>query len=352
MLHRRVTCGKGRYVVPCAARTCDEVRVTSDHARDKRGQALCIRNGINIFSRPFPFFRVEAKSCEARRVGGRPIFHRVAAGVRETEFMECVIRGELFRAGRDDSKYKVRWFELTKKGDLTWGEGEVAALKASMPMLGCQIVLEKGERVGKSESETRFGFSVSAPGVGGRPLRLQASSLEERQLWVDALEKAAHPDAQRSTLFSGGRVLTLVKQTNKAPLGLELANSTDYMGVGAPGVVVTAVDGPAAEAGLLVGDMILMLGATVLRNREVAPHTLALARDRVGRDPHLTLTCSHPHPKPSPTPPPRARPIPHPAPRSRCAPYLPVSPCTSPGRAAHRRQRPGWSAHEPARGRP
>ena len=249
--------------------------------------------------------------------------------------MECVIRGELFRAGRDDSKYKVRWFELTKKGDLTWGEGEVAALKASMPMLGCQIVLEKGERVGKSESETRFGFSVSAPGVGGRPLRLQASSLEERQLWLDALEKAAHPDAQRSTLFSGGRVLTLVKQTNKAPLGLELANSTDYMGVGAPGVVVTAVDGPAAEAGLLVGDMILMLGATVLRNREVAPHTMALARDRVGRDPHLTLTCSHPHPKPSPTPSPRARPIPHPAqvalrtlspciclhlPRSRCAP--------------------------------
>ena len=191
--------------------------------------------------------------------------------------MECVIRGELFRAGRDDSKYKVRWFELTKKGDLTWGEGEVAALKASMPMLGCQIVLEKGERVGKSESETRFGFSVSAPGVGGRPLRLQASSLEERQLWVDALEKAAHPDAQRSTLFSGGRVVTLTKQANKVPLGLELANSTDYMGVGAPGVVVTAVDGPAAEAGLLVGDMLLMLGATVLRNREVAPHTLALA---------------------------------------------------------------------------
>ena len=57
--------------------------------------------------------------------------------------MECVIRGELFRAGRDDSKYRVRWFELTKKGDLTWGEGEVAALKASMPMLGCQIVLSK-----------------------------------------------------------------------------------------------------------------------------------------------------------------------------------------------------------------
>lgn len=229
-----------------------------------------------------------------------------------------MIRGELFRAGRDDSKYKVRWFELTKKGDLTWGEGEVAALKASMPMLGCQIVLEKGERVGKSESETRFGFSVSAPGVGGRPLRLQASSLEERQLWVDALEKAAHPDAQRSALFSGGRVVTLIKQ-GKVPLGLELANSTDYMGVGAPGVVVTGVEGAAAEAGLLVGDMLLMTGPTVLRNREVAPHTLAVARDRVGRDPHLTLTSSHPHPKPSPTPSPHASPGP-PPPRSRCAP--------------------------------
>ena len=48
--------------------------------------------------------------------------------------MECVIRGELFRAGRDDSKYKVRWFELTKKGDLTWGEGEVAALKAALSL--------------------------------------------------------------------------------------------------------------------------------------------------------------------------------------------------------------------------
>ena len=193
-----------------------------------------------------------------------------------------VIRGELFRAGKDGSNYKVRWFELTKRGDLSWGEGEAAALKGSQPLLGCQLVMEKTERVGKSESEMRFGFSLSPPVVGGRSHRLQASSLEERQLWVDALEKAAHPDAQRSALFSGGRVVTLTKR-GKSPLGLELANSTDYMGVGAPGVVVTAVEADAAEAGLLVGDMLLMLGPTVLRNREVVPHTLAVVRVRVGR---------------------------------------------------------------------
>ena len=197
---------------------------------------------------------------------------------------DSVIRGELFRAGKDGSNYKVRWFELTKRGDLSWGEGEAAALKGSQPLLGCHLVMEKTERVGKAESETRFGFSLTPPpGVGpGRSHRLQASSLEERQLWVDALEKAAHPEAQRSALFSGGRVVTLTKR-GKAPLGLELANSTDYMGVGAPGVVVTAVEDIAAEAGLLLGDMLLMMGPTVLRNREVATHTLTVARLGVGR---------------------------------------------------------------------
>ena len=138
---------------------------------------------------------------------------------------DSAIRGELFRAGKDGSNYKVRWFELTKKGDLSWGEGEAALLKGSQPLLGCQIVMEKSERVGKGESETRFGFSLSPPGVGlGRSHRLQATSLTERQLWVDALEKAAHPDAQRSTLFSGGRFITLAKQP-KGRLGLELADS-------------------------------------------------------------------------------------------------------------------------------
>ena len=190
-----------------------------------------------------------------------------------------VIRGELFRAGKDGSNYKVRWFELTKRGDLSWGEGEAAALKGSQPLLGCQLVMEKTERVGKSESEMRFGFSLSPPVVGGRSHRLQASTHSWRS---SRLEKAAHPDAQRSALFSGGRVVTLTKR-GKSPLGLELANSTDYMGVGAPGVVVTAVEADAAEAGLLVGDMLLMLGPTVLRNREVVPHTLAVVRVRVGR---------------------------------------------------------------------
>ena len=225
---------------------------------------------------------------------------------------DSVIRGELFRAGKDGSNYKIRWFELTKRGDLSWGEGEAAALKGSQPLLGCQLVMEKTEKVGKSESEMRFGFSLSPPGVGGRSHRLQASSLEERQLWVDALEKAAHPDAQRSALFSGGRVVTLTKR-GKAPLGLELANASDFMGVGAPGVVVTAVEANAAEAGLLVGDMLLMMGPTVLRNREVAPHTLAVARVRVGGvpSPHPHL---HPNPDPNPNPPPipTHSPSPHP----------------------------------------
>jgi len=190
---------------------------------------------------------------------------------------DSAIRGELFRAGKDGSNYKVRWFELTKKGDLSWGEGEAALLKGSQPLLGCQIVMEKSERVGKGESETRFGFSLSPPGVGlGRSHRLQATSLTERQLWVDALEKAAHPDAQRSTLFSGGRFITLAKQP-KGRLGLELADSASLMGIGAPCVTVTAVEDVAAEAGLLVGDMVLMMGPTVLRNHSVALRTFANA---------------------------------------------------------------------------
>ena len=193
---------------------------------------------------------------------------------------DALMRGELFKAGKDGGNFKLRWFELNKKGELNWAEGESAPLKGSQPLRDCQIVIDKSERVAvaKGVTETRFGFSIYPPGVAmGRQHKLQASSLEERQLWVDALEKSAHPDAQRASLFNGGRIVVMKKSAGRR-LGLELADSASLTGVGgAPCVTVTDVNDIAADAGLLPGDMVLMMGPTVLRNHSVALRCFANA---------------------------------------------------------------------------
>ena len=189
-----------------------------------------------------------------------------------TAASDVVLRGELFKAGKDGGNFKVRWFELSKKGELSWAESDSTQAKGSQPMLHCQIVLDKIEKAGKGDVETRYGFSIHPPGVGfGRQHKLQASSLEERQLWVDQLERAAHPDVQRAVLFSGGRIVTMSKPAAKGRLGLELADSFSLTPGGAC-VTVTAIEenAAAAEAGLLVGDVIISMGPTVLRNHSVA----------------------------------------------------------------------------------
>ena len=190
---------------------------------------------------------------------------------------DSVIRGELFKAGKDGAgQFKLRWFELTKKGELSWAESEAAVAKGTQPMRGCQIVMESIER-GKGELDARFGFSIHPPGAGLIKHKLQASSMEERLVWVDALEKAAHPDAQRASLIANTRLVSMNKPPGRARLGLELADSASLTGQPTPCVTVTNVEEIAAEAGLLVGDIILMMGPTVLRNHSVALRCFANA---------------------------------------------------------------------------
>ena len=200
---------------------------------------------------------------------------------------DSVIRGELFKAGKDGAgQFKLRWFELTKKGELSWAESEAAVAKGTQPLRGCQIVMESIDR-GKGELDARYGFSIHPPGAGLVKHKLQASSMEERLVWVDALERAAHPEAQRAPLIANTRLVSMNKPPGKGRLGLELADSASLTGQPTPCVTVTAVEDIAAEAGLLVGDIILMMGPTVLRNHSVALRCFANA----GGEMTLRLAC-------------------------------------------------------------
>mmetsp|Transcript_58902 Transcript_58902/g.97372 ORF Transcript_58902/g.97372 Transcript_58902/m.97372 type:complete len:433 (-) Transcript_58902:171-1469(-) len=181
----------------------------------------------------------------------------------------CILRGELFKAGDGNSTYRLRWFELESSGELRWYEPTINERsstpprneKGSINLRGARITLEADERRG---DEDRFGFRL-VPNCGTRLYALQASSAEERRLWVDEIETVAQPDIFRSSLLRSGRTLQLRKEPG-SKLGIDLGSRPGY-----PCVTVLKAEGAAAnEAGLLAGDVVLTMDNVVLRNAVVA----------------------------------------------------------------------------------
>ena len=118
--------------------------------------------------------------------------------------LETGLCGELFKAGETNSNFKLRWFHLHPNGELTWSETVEQAPKGTVPMRGATVQLE-AEPVKAEKDGLRYGFVITPAGAP-RTYKLQASSVEERRLWADALEAAAHPEVQSSQLVGHGRV--------------------------------------------------------------------------------------------------------------------------------------------------
>ena len=189
--------------------------------------------------------------------------------------LETGLCGELFKAGETNSNFKLRWFHLHPNGELAWSETVEQAPKGTVPMRGATVKLE-AEPVKYDKGELRYGFVITPAGAP-RTYRLQASSPEERRLWADALEAAAHPEVSGSQLAGQGRVVRMVKPPPPGLLGVQLVSAA-----GMPCVTVTAIDSESATAaGLLVGDVVLAMrclaqtepgkrATTVLRSAAVA----------------------------------------------------------------------------------
>ena len=173
-----------------------------------------------------------------------------------------VLRGELFKSGEGNSIFKLRWFELFAHGELRWSEAEGAPGRGLSELSGLSVHLGPEESRG---GEERYGFQL-VPRGGMRVYSLQASSAEERRLWVDALESVANPHVLRSALGGNYRVVCMQRPSPPAHWGIDLGSA-----IGLPCVTVLEVSGDEARAaGLLAGDVVLALGPTVLRTAAVA----------------------------------------------------------------------------------
>jgi len=171
-----------------------------------------------------------------------------------------LLRGELFKSGEGSSAYKLRWFELLGR-ELRWAESEGTPVKGSIDLRGARVYLDLEEQLGNDD---RFGMRI-VPRAGPRVYALQASSAEERRLWVEAIDLAAQPDLARSSA-SSRRHVQLKKPALNEPVGIEVTCKS-----GVPCVVVDVVSGKAAvEAGLLAGDIIVTIGDTVARSAALA----------------------------------------------------------------------------------
>mmetsp|Transcript_40343 Transcript_40343/g.130109 ORF Transcript_40343/g.130109 Transcript_40343/m.130109 type:complete len:430 (+) Transcript_40343:99-1388(+) len=178
-----------------------------------------------------------------------------------------LLRGELYKADQMGAIFKLRWVELWAggKGELRWGyPGPNAGTtdRGISDLSGATVSLGAEEWRG---AEARFGFQVT-PRSRPRTYFFQASSAEERRLWVDAIENVASPDVTRSNLGGGYRLIFMVRPQYPRPWGIDLGSAP-----GLPCVTVLEVAGEEARAvGLLAGDVVLTLGNTVLRTATVA----------------------------------------------------------------------------------
>jgi S1-C subfamily serine protease len=191
-----------------------------------------------------------------------------------------VLRGELFKANEATNACKCRWFDLLSDGTLQWfpTERPNAQAKGSISLVGAIITVEPPERRHEASRKAEgvdpaFGLRISpANAERHRSIHLRASSEEERRIWVEALDAAAHAIPAYS-VGSAGRAVRLRREVaadgRPQPLGIELVQD-------GPCVAVQAVSSDhAAEAGLLVGDVIVAVDEMVVRTMAIAETAFA-----------------------------------------------------------------------------
>ena len=188
-----------------------------------------------------------------------------------------VLRGELFKAGESNPAYKLRWFELTAEGVLSWAEQEGQPAKSCVSLRGALIAFEPDRKPAKADGDARFGLRVT-PAGGGRSYSLRSSSDEERRFWAEAMDQAAHPNVG-ACRASAGRIVRLTRPAD-GRLGVDLGSPT-----GTPCVTVVSLGPAAAQCGLLVGDVIVGVDVTVLRTAAIAERVFS----RIGPRQMMTL---------------------------------------------------------------
>lgn len=187
-----------------------------------------------------------------------------------------ILRGELFKAGENNPSFKLRWFELFADGVLCWSEQEGAATKDKVLLKDALITteaVEKPKKAASDKDEARFGFRITPSGLkpGGPPVRcysLCASSDEERRLWMEKMDEVAHsvPAFGHGAGGNVGRSVRLPGRADGNELGVQICSDP-----GTPCVTVCGItSSQVASAGLLVGDVIVAIENTVLRNFAVA----------------------------------------------------------------------------------
>ena len=134
------------------------------------------------------------------------------------------------------------------------------------------MAFEPDHKPSKSDGEARFGLRIT-PAAGGRTYSLRTSSEEERRVWAEAMENAAHPVSAFRSL-GAGRTLRLTRPAD-GRLGIDLGSQP-----GLPCVTVINLTQTAAEAGLLVGDVIVAIDNTVLRTLAIAERQFARVQPR------------------------------------------------------------------------
>ena len=192
-----------------------------------------------------------------------------------------VLRGELFKAADGNlTKFNLRWFDLYGDGTLQWSEAEGSPPKSAISLIDALISMEPAAwptepkaKATELSDAARYGIRITLQTASskkdGSALILRASSAEERLLWAEAMDSTANPVPVYSH-GSAGRTLRITLPAT-GPLGVDLGSEANT-----PCVTVCGVHGEVvAAAGLLVGDLILAVNGTVLRNMAIAERVFA-----------------------------------------------------------------------------
>ena len=187
----------------------------------------------------------------------------------------ATLRGEVFKSSETNTACKLRWFELSgPEGTLSWAEHESGIAKHTLSLRDALVAFEPDrepdKKPSKGDAQPLFGLRLT-PAGSARHYLLRFSSDEERRIWAEAMEAASNlsiPAFRSGT----GRIVRLTRPSD-GRLGIDLGAQP-----GAACVTVIGLTGAVASAGsagLLVGDVIVAVDATVIRSTAIAERAFA-----------------------------------------------------------------------------